>query len=955
MAKPSKSWPVLVASILCSILVVAPIQQSAASSAMRRLYEDLFSDYNRLILPVGPNQTKVIVTVGLKLAQILDLNLKQQILSTNAVVEQSWHDHSLRWDPSQYEGIELIHVPAENIWIPDIVLFNNADGNYELTLVAKAHAYYNGTVIWKPPTMFRSTCEIDVEFFPFDIQTCYLRFGSWTHAGDEVELRLSGAPNSRIGRTPIEANSGNTVVTTANSGSQRSTKKLADGIDLSQFYKNVEWDIIDGPAYLNEVHRDCCPEPYQDITFKIVIRRKILFYLVNLISPVALMTFMTVSVFYLPSDSNEKITLSISVITSLIVFFLLMLEIIPASSLAVSLFGKYLLFTLSLVSMSSCVSVYVLNIHHRLPAIHSVSPWTRKLFLKTLPKLLFLNQPDPRERSSLNRFRQKKIAQKLLNETDDNASRIYDLSQPMAASLNLIETLHKSYQMNANDDDDKVPSSNSKKANKKKQEFEGQDEEEEDEGRYFRRYVDDFIEKLANEATNKQVSGSCNCGAASSRMASQQPSRVFQSTSNGHQPWTKAASCAPDLPDNGGLLRLQTMQQGSYQPRDLHYAHQNQRHNAFAGHLNDDTLDMTFDYDDQPGTMAAVGDAAGLHGSHATSSHSHHNYRQQSAGGGSARCSVRNLKLSGDDLVLPSPPPPPKETTHFVNSGRLSSCSNRNLSMADNSSDDYSPTNRYNETSCKSVLLNHGYVDRLMSSIQMINNSGGDIDATTSTNTGSTSVSSQVGRPATMRDDLLYHNEQQQLDDRVFLSPVHQPPLRAPLIVGQSSLGAPRPPNTNYQTMQPQKVALCGCPIRPVESSQVAGDTQKNQPQQLQTGLKRPSELLLSLRLPYDKMPAHLRSAIRNVLFIADTIKNEDDENSAIEDWQSISMVIDRLSLWLFLLACTVGSVIILAWAPSLYDTRSPIDDLHIISKHLGEAASQHAVGANHSICDTVV
>ena len=118
------------------------------------------------------------------------------------------------------------------------------------------------------------------------------------------------------------------------------------------------------------------------------LRRKTLFYTVNLIIPCVGISFLTVLVFYLPSDSGEKVakiialkslplcdsieidlvfqvTLCISILLSLTVFFLLLAEIIPPTSLAVQLLGKYLLFTMILVTLSICVTVGVLNIHFR--------------------------------------------------------------------------------------------------------------------------------------------------------------------------------------------------------------------------------------------------------------------------------------------------------------------------------------------------------------------------------------------------------------------------------------------------------------------------------------------------------------------------------------------------------------------------------------------------------------
>ena len=79
------------------------------------------------------------------------------------------------------------------------------------------------------------------------------------------------------------------------------------GVDLSEFYMSVEWDILAVPAIRNVKFYTCCDEPYLDITFNITMRRKTLFYTVNLIIPCMGISFLTVLVFYLPSDSGEKV------------------------------------------------------------------------------------------------------------------------------------------------------------------------------------------------------------------------------------------------------------------------------------------------------------------------------------------------------------------------------------------------------------------------------------------------------------------------------------------------------------------------------------------------------------------------------------------------------------------------------------------------------------------------
>lgn len=44
------------------------------------------------------------------------------------------------------------------------------------------------------------------------------------------------------------------------------------------------------------------------------------------------------------------------------------------------------------------------------------------------------------------------------------------------------------------------------------------------------------------------------------------------------------------------------------------------------------------------------------------------------------------------------------------------------------------------------------------------------------------------------------------------------------------------------------------------------------------------------------------------------------------EDWKYVALVLDRLFLWIFTIACVVGTALIIFQAPSLYDTTDPID-----------------------------
>jgi nicotinic acetylcholine receptor len=54
------------------------------------------------------------------------------------------------------------------MWTNKIDWHFSADGNYEVTLMTKATLHPDGKVVWEPPAIYKSSCIIDVEFFPFD-------------------------------------------------------------------------------------------------------------------------------------------------------------------------------------------------------------------------------------------------------------------------------------------------------------------------------------------------------------------------------------------------------------------------------------------------------------------------------------------------------------------------------------------------------------------------------------------------------------------------------------------------------------------------------------------------------------------------------------------------------------------------------------------------------------------
>ncbi|KAJ8260072.1 hypothetical protein GJAV_G00176750 [Gymnothorax javanicus] len=326
--------------------------------AEEKLLRTLLTNYNKLSRPVANTSDVVLVRFGLSIAQLIDVDEKNQMMTTNVWVKQEWNDYKLRWNPLEYENVTSVRIPSELIWRPDIVLYNNADGDFAVTHLTKAHLFHDGRIKWVPPAIYKSSCSIDVTFFPFDQQNCKMKFGSWTYDRAKIDL-----------------------------------VSMASNVDQMDYWESGEWVIVNAVGTYNTKKYECCTEIYPDITYSFIIRRLPLFYTINLIIPCLLISCLTVLVFYLPSDCAEKITLCISVLLSLTVFLLLITEIIPSTSLVIPLIGEYLLFTMIFVTLSIIITVFVLNVHHRSPRTHSMPHWVRRIFLDLIPRYLFMKRP----------------------------------------------------------------------------------------------------------------------------------------------------------------------------------------------------------------------------------------------------------------------------------------------------------------------------------------------------------------------------------------------------------------------------------------------------------------------------------------------------------------------------------------------------------------------------------
>lgn len=87
----------------------------------------------------------------------------------------------------------------------------------------------------------------------------------------------------------------------------------SDRPDLSHFMESGEWVMKDFRSWKHWVYYSCCPDtPYLDITYHFLMLRLPLYFIVNVIIPCMLFSFLTGLVFYLPTDSGMMINSTLS-------------------------------------------------------------------------------------------------------------------------------------------------------------------------------------------------------------------------------------------------------------------------------------------------------------------------------------------------------------------------------------------------------------------------------------------------------------------------------------------------------------------------------------------------------------------------------------------------------------------------------------------------------------------
>lgn len=316
----------------------------------RALVKNLLSTYSELTRPVR-NFSKVLnVTVQPQIYNLVEVNEQNEQIKILLWFPQSWQDDYLTWKPADWDGIHKINIPISTVWMPDGYIFNTVEMTEPLTN-HNARVSHEGRVEVDFNKLVTLTCSMNVLNFPFDVQMCNLQFGSWSYQAHEISFNVLD--------TVIPENA-----------------------------KNSEWDIVSFNAskvvtkYENTVGGFY---EYEEIFYKLELRRKPLYYIVVILLPTFLIVLVSNIGLFTPhgvhGDREEHVSLGLTTMLTMAVILDMVTGQMPRSAEGIPLLGMYVLIEFVISVVAVLVSVVIIFAHERMLYLEATPPrWVMSLF-----------------------------------------------------------------------------------------------------------------------------------------------------------------------------------------------------------------------------------------------------------------------------------------------------------------------------------------------------------------------------------------------------------------------------------------------------------------------------------------------------------------------------------------------------------------------------------------------
>uniref|UniRef100_A0A667X3Y5 5-hydroxytryptamine (serotonin) receptor 3A n=1 Tax=Myripristis murdjan TaxID=586833 RepID=A0A667X3Y5_9TELE len=269
------------------------------------------------------------------------------VVSLKIPPTQFWHHEFLVWDPDECDGITRISLPVKKLWSPDIIIYEFVDDDVSQ---ACPYVYINhtGHIRWDRMLRLVSACNLEIFSFPFDVQNCTFTFGSYMHTSNHAHFTITNSP----------AHAKHTSMLTLH------------------------------PCPVHTCACLSCP-------LQVVIKRRPVLYVVNLLIPSSFLMLIDILSFYLPPHSVDRASFKMTLILGYTVFLLIMNDLLPSTANGTPIIGIYFSVCLALMVISLLETVIITNVlHHNSMKYREVPRWVRVVILKHIANLICYRQPE---------------------------------------------------------------------------------------------------------------------------------------------------------------------------------------------------------------------------------------------------------------------------------------------------------------------------------------------------------------------------------------------------------------------------------------------------------------------------------------------------------------------------------------------------------------------------------
>lgn len=305
------------------------------------LRNSLLTNYN---YHIRPNFTSNLY-VEFVLLSLNEINIESQTMSIMAVIHTVWYDERLKWNTSDYGGLEGFSVTSKEVWKPPLLLQNSADSPKLLgDQTVPFRVWSHGRVVWAPTVRLETSCEMQVFYFPFEEQECTIILFPYAYVIDELKLFVASTTQP---------------------------------VNLVYYGENAEWTFIS--ASFNSTSLVDGDDIYTSLTYSLKFKRRWMFMAVSFIIPAVLNLILMLGVFTLHIESGEKMGYSLTVFLSYIVLMTLVGDMLPKVSTQISLLQIYLAVVLIVGCFSTLTTIFIINIYNRNSERQPVSRSTKTL------------------------------------------------------------------------------------------------------------------------------------------------------------------------------------------------------------------------------------------------------------------------------------------------------------------------------------------------------------------------------------------------------------------------------------------------------------------------------------------------------------------------------------------------------------------------------------------------